>query len=275
MKSILITGCSSGIGLDAAQRLKSEGWRVFAACRQQKDCDRLAEMGFDSPRLDYTDQASLEQALAEVLEATGGTLDALFNNGAHPLNGLVEDLQTDGLRAIFEANFFGWHELTRRVVPVMRAQGHGHIVQCSSTLGLGYITFRGAYAASKHALEALSDTMRVELRETGIKVVLIEPGPIPTAFRRNGIPWFERFVDWKASAQRARYENVLIPRLYAEDLPPDRFELPPSAVSDALVRALGTDNPHPRYFVTKATWIMAIFMRLLPTRSVDRIVANL
>lgn len=271
MKSILITGCSSGIGLDAARTLKAAGWRVFAACRQQADCDRLIAEGFESPRLDYTDTASIENALAQVLESTGGTLDALFNNGAHPLSGLVEDLPTDGLRAIFEANFFGWHELTRRVVPVMRAQGHGHIVQCSSALGITFMRWRGAYAATKHALEALTDTLRLELRGTGIKVVMIEPGPIRTEFRRNGIPWFERFIDWQGSAQRARYETGLIPRLYAENPPPDAFELQPDAVSAKLLRALSTDNPAPRYYVTTVTYIAGILMRILPTRVADRI----
>lgn len=275
MKSILITGCSSGIGLDAAQRLASAGWRVFASCRQQSDCDRLRAMGFESPRLDYTDPSSIETALAEVLDATGGTLDALFNNGAHSMNGLVEDLPTDGLRAIFEANLFGWHDLTRRVIPVMRAQGHGHIVQCSSALGLGYMTFRGAYAATKHALEALSDTLRLELRDSGIHVVLIEPGPITTRFRRNGVPWFERYIDWKSSAQRALYETRLVPRLYAETDAPDRFELPPSAVSDKLLRILASDRPAPRHYVTTATWLTAILTRILPTRAVDRILTRI
>ncbi len=275
MKTILITGCSSGIGLDAARTLKARGWRVFASCRQQADCDRLIAEGFDSPRIDYTDRTSIEQGLAEVLNATGGTLDALFNNGAHQLNGLVEDLPTEGLRAIFEANFFGWHDLTRRVIPVMRTQGHGHIVQCSSALGLTYMQWRGAYAAVKHALEALSDTLRLELRDTGIKVVIIEPGPITSDFRRKGIPWFERYIDWRSSPRRDAYETGLFPRLYAENPGPDRFQLNADAVSAKLLRALETDNPAPRYYVTTVTWIAAILMRILPTRAVDRILTRI
>ncbi|WP_428926648.1 SDR family NAD(P)-dependent oxidoreductase [Marinibacterium sp. SX1] len=275
MKSILITGCSSGIGLDAARTLKANGWRVFAACRQQADCDRLKAEGFDSPRLDYTDPATIDSAMAEVLAATGGTLDALFNNGAHALSGLVEDLPTDGLRAIFEANVFGWHELTLRVLPVMRAQGHGHIVQCSSALGLTFMQFRGAYAATKHAIEALTDTLRLELRGSGIKVVLLEPGPITSEFRRNGIPWFERFIDWQGSPMRATYEDKLLPRLYADNPPPDRFELPARAVSDRLMRVLNSDDPAPRHYITTATWIAGILMRLLPTRWVDRTLSRM
>ncbi|MCB1311820.1 MAG: SDR family NAD(P)-dependent oxidoreductase, partial [Sedimentitalea sp.] len=152
-KSILITGCSSGIGLDAARGLRARGWRVFAACRQPGDCERLAAEGFESPRIDYCDEARIASGLDAVLAATGGTLDALFNNGAHQLAGAVEDLPVAGLRDIFESNFFGWHELTRRVIPVMRAQGHGRIVQCSSGIGLVAIPWRGAYAATKFALE--------------------------------------------------------------------------------------------------------------------------
>ena len=147
-KSILITGCSSGIGYDAAHGLKARGWRVFAACRRPEDCARLIEEGFESPLLDYTDPATLESALAEVLAATGGTLDALFNNGAYGLPGAVEDLPMDGLRAIFDTNFFGWHDLTCRVIPVMRAQGYGRIIQCSSVLGFVTMRYRGAYNAT-------------------------------------------------------------------------------------------------------------------------------
>lgn len=270
-KTILITGCSSGIGHDAAQGLRAQGWRVFASCRQQRDCDRLRAEGFDSPRIDYTDADSIETGLAQVLEATGGTLDALFNNGAHALNAAVEDLPTEGLREIFEANFFGWHELTRRVIPVMRAQGHGRIVQCSSSLGLVYMRWRGAYAATKHALEAFSDTLRLEMAGTGIKVVLIEPGPIGTKFRVNGRAYFERYIDWQNSPRRGEYENRLIPRMY-EDTGPDAFELPPAAVTAKLIRALEAKRPRPRYYVTVPTYLSGYLRRVLSTRAADWII---
>jgi NAD(P)-dependent dehydrogenase (short-subunit alcohol dehydrogenase family) len=180
-KSILITGCSSGIGYAAAHGLRARGWRVFAACRKAEDCARLRAEGFDAPLLDYTDEDSIHEALEQVLEATNGTLDALFNNGAYAIPGAVEDMPTDALRAIFESNFFGWHTLTRAVLPVMRAQGHGRIVQCSSVLGLITMPWRGAYNASKFALEGLTDTLRQEMRDTPIHVVLIEPGPVTHA----------------------------------------------------------------------------------------------
>ena len=273
-KSILITGCSSGIGYNAALGLRKRGWRVFASCRQAEDCARLRGEGFESPQLDYTATDSIGAALREVLDATGGGLDAVFNNGAHQLNGAVEDLPTDGLRAIFEANFFGWHELTRQVIPVMRAQGSGRIVQCSSALGLVTIPWRGAYAATKHALEAISDTLRIELQGTGIRVVLIEPGPITTLFREKGIPYFERYIDWQNSPKRSEYEARLLPRMYNPG-GADRFELGPEAVTAKLVRALEAQNPAPRYYVTTATYIAGYLRRVLSTRATDRIVSRI
>jgi NAD(P)-dependent dehydrogenase (short-subunit alcohol dehydrogenase family) len=273
-RSILITGCSSGIGADAAHGLRARGWRVFAACRQEADCARLRGEGFDSPQIDYTDEASIAAGLAEVLEATDGRLDALFNNGAHQMSGAVEDLPTEALRQTFESNFFGWHDLTRRVIPVMRAQGHGRIVQCSSTLGFVAFPWRGAYTATKHALEGLSDTLRVELRGTGIHVVLIEPGPITSALRKKGIPYFERYIDWQNSPRRADYEAQLLPRMYT-DTGPDRFELPASAVTAKLLRALDSRNPAPRYYVTTPTYIAGYLRRVLGSRAIDAIIARL
>ncbi len=273
-KSILITGCSSGIGLDAAHGMRAQGWRVFASCRQQRDCDRLRAQGFESPRIDYADADSIKAGLTEVLQATGGTLDALFNNGAHGLPGAVEDVPTDGLRHIFEANFFGWHELTRQVIPVMREQGHGRIVQCSSVLGLVAFPWRGAYVATKYAIEGLSDTMRLELKDTNIRVILIEPGPITSKLREKAIPLFERFIDWENSALRAKYENSLLKRLY-ESSGPDKFELPASAVTAKLVHAVEARRPKARYYVTTPTYIAGYLRRILPTRAIDRILSDI
>ncbi|WP_170360068.1 MULTISPECIES: SDR family NAD(P)-dependent oxidoreductase [Ruegeria] len=272
-KTILITGCSSGIGLDAAHGMRARGWRVFASCRQQRDCDRLRAQGFESPHIDYTDADSITAGLASVFEATGGTLDALFNNGAHGLPGAVEDLPTDGLRAIFEANFFGWHELTRQVIPAMRAQGHGRIVQNSSVLGLVAYPWRGAYVATKYAVEGLTDTLRLELADTDIKVILIEPGPITSKIRENSIPFFEKFINWQNSPLRERYESSLLKRLY-ESSGPDRFELPASAVTDKLAHAVESKRPRARYYVTTPTYIAGYLRRVLPTRTIDRILSD-
>ncbi len=274
-KTILITGCSSGIGYDAAQRLRERGWHVFASCRQQRDCDRLRAAGLDAPRIDYTDPASIDSGFAEVMAATGGTLDALFNNGAHALSGAVEDLPTEGLRAIFEANFFGWHHLTRQAIPVMRARGQGRIVQCSSVLGYATMRWRGAYSATKHGIEALSDTMRLELRGTGIHVALIEPGPITTKFRINGIAPFEKYIDWRASPHRAAYESGLVKRMYAPDKGPDPFELPASAVTKKVIHALESRRPRLRYRVTFPAHLFAFLKRILTTRAADRIAARI
>ena len=271
--TILITGCSSGIGYDAAHGLRSAGWRVFASCRKAGDCARLTAEGFESPRIDYEDPESIVTGLAEVLEATGGTLDALFHNGAYAIPGAVEDLPTAALRQIFEANLFGWHELTRHVIPVMRAQGHGRIVMNSSVLGFVGLRWRGAYVATKHALEGLTDVLRLEMRDTPVKVILIEPGPITSRIRANSIPHFERWIDWEASPRADQYRATLLRRLYNSG-GPDRFELPASAVTKALLRALRAPNPRPRYRVTLPTRAMAIATRLLPGRLLDALLAR-
>ena len=266
-KSILITGCSSGIGFDAAQTLKSRGWTVFAACRKAEDCTRLKEMDFHSPRIDYEDPDSIERGLAEVFEATGGKLDALFNNGAYAIPGLVEDLPTDALRTIFEANFFGWHDLTRRAIPALRKSESGRIIQCSSVLGFFAMKFRGAYNSTKFALEGLTDTLRLEMRHEDIHVILIEPGPIKTKIRENAIPHFEKWIDWESSAKRKLYDAARH-RLY-EDTGPDPGELMPEAVTAKLIHALESPRPKARYYVTQPTYVAGILRRMLPTRALD------
>ncbi len=271
-KSILITGCSSGIGLDAARTLAARGWRVFATCRQQGDCDRLQAEGLESFQLDYADEASIETALATALDRTGGTLDALFNNGAFACPGAVEDLPRGALRDIFEVNLFGYHDLARRVIPVMRRQGHGRIVNCSSVLGLVGMKWRGAYVATKFAMEGLSDVMRIEMKGTGVEVILIEPGPIGTRIRENAIPHFEKWIDWENSARREEYQ-ALRGRLY-EKSGPDRFELPCSAVTTKLIHAVEARRPKARYFVTTPTYLMNIARRALPTRMLDWVIAK-
>lgn len=270
--SILITGCSSGIGENAAYGLRDRGWRVFASCRQMEDCARLAGEGFEAPCIDYTDADSIKNGLGEVLKAADGRLDAVFNNGAHGLPGAVEDLPTEGLRAIFEANFFGIHELTRQVIPVMRRQGSGRIVHNSSVLGFVTYPWRGAYVATKYALEGLADTLRIELHGSGIHVVLIEPGPITTKIRENSIPHFERWIDWESSARRTEYENGLLKRLYVAPEGKDPFELSPDAVTKKLVHAIEAPRPNARYYVTTPTYIMDVLRRVLPTRGLDWVI---
>jgi NAD(P)-dependent dehydrogenase (short-subunit alcohol dehydrogenase family) len=274
MRSILITGCSSGIGHHAAHALAKRGWRVFATCRKREDTLRLQGEGLESLVLDLTDRDSIARALAEVLARSDGRLDALFNNGAYAIPGATEDLPTDALRAIFEANLFGWHELTRQVLPVMRAQGHGRIVQNSSVLGLAGLRWRGAYVATKFALEGLTDVLRLEMAGTGIQISLIEPGPVTSRIRENSIPHFERWIDWQASPRADQYRDSLLARLYDKQKP-DFFELPPDAVTRRLIHALEARRPRARYYVTTPTWLLGGARRVLPTRLLDMILRKL
>ena len=207
------------------------------------------------------------------MNATGGTLDALFNNGAYACPGLVEDLPSGALREIYQTNVFGWHELTRQIIPVMRAQGHGRIVQNSSILGFVTLPWRGAYNSTKFALEGLTDTMRIELRGTGIHVVLIEPGPVTSDIRQNSIPHFEKWIDWENSVRVADYRAGLQKRLY-EESGPDTFELPATAVTKKLVHALESRRPRARYYVTTPTYVMGFLKRDLPTRALDWVLAR-
>ncbi|HCP82036.1 MAG TPA: short-chain dehydrogenase [Octadecabacter sp.] len=272
-KSVLITGCSSGIGYDAAHGMRAAGWRVFASCRQAADCERLVAEGFESPLLDYNDTKTLETGLAEVLAATGGTLDALFNNGGFATLGAAEDLPREALRANFETNVFGVHDLNTRVIPVMREQGHGRIVNHSSVLGLVAMRWRSAYNTTKFALEGLTDTLRLEMADTNIKIITMNTGPVTSNIREKSIPHFERWIDWENSPRRAQYEETLRKRLY-EDSGPDKFELPASAVTAKLLKALTVANPKPRYYVTTPTYLMGFLRRILTTRALDRLLGK-
>lgn len=269
-KSILITGCSSGIGYDAALGLRAEGWRVFASCRKAEDCERLKAEGFDSPLIDYENSDTIHSGVAEVLAATGGTLDAVFNNGAYACPGAVEDLPRGALQAIFETNLFGVHELTTAVIPAMRKQGHGRIVNCSSILGFIGLKFRGAYVSTKYAMEGLTDVMRVEMEGTGIHCILIEPGPITSKIRENSIPHFEKWIDVASSPRKGQYDT-LRERLY-EDHGRDRFELPADAVTKKLIHAVTSPRPKPRYYITTPTHLMGFLRRILTTRALDRVI---
>jgi len=273
-KSILITGCSSGIGYDAAHSLQKRGWQVFATCRQQADCDRLTGEGLTSFVLDYELEASITSALKTCLEKTGGTLDAVFNNGAYAIPGPVEDLSRAALRANFEANFFGYFDLINQLMPLFRKQGHGRIVNCSSLLGMTALRYRGSYNATKFALEAMTDTLRLELRNTNIEAILIEPGPIKTDFRKNAIKQFDKWVDWENSELRSHYENTLLNTLKKAGTKKDPGELGPEAVTKALIKALESKRPKPRYFVTWPTYLTSTIRRLLPTRWSDAIFAR-
>lgn len=270
MKTILITGCSSGIGYDAATTLHKQGWQVLATCRKEADCKRLEESGLTSFVLDYASPESVSEGAKKALSLGKGRVDALFNNGAYAVPGCVEDIPRQALREIFEVNLFGQFELINYLLPSMREHNNGYIINNSSVLGFAGMTFRGAYCATKFAMEGMTDAMRIELADTEIKVVLIEPGPITTKIRANSIAPFERWIDVEGSAQRKRYDEQLKPRLYDDSGEPDRFELPPSAVTDKLIKILGSSNPRPRYYVTVPTYLSGYAKRIMSSRMFDR-----
>ncbi len=266
---VLITGCSSGIGLDCAHYLRARGWQVIATCRQPQDVAAREAEGFATCRLDLDDPQSIAEAVSFATQT--GPIAALVNNGAFALPGAVEDLPRGGLEAVFRTNLFGTHDLTRRMIAHFRDTGAaGRVVTVSSVLGLVGIPWRGAYVASKFALEGLTDVLRLEMADTGIRIVLVEPGPIGTMIRQNSIPHFEAWIDWRASPRRAQYEASLLKRLY-QPSGPDRFQLPPEAVSRTIHRALTARHPRARYTVTLPTRLAALSRRWLPDGLRDRL----
>ncbi len=266
---VLITGCSTGIGESAAWRLRDRGYRVIATARHSDDVTRLETAGFYALQLDLDYPESVQQAVETVAEHTGGDLYGVFHNGAFAIPGAMEDLGRDALRAQFETNVFGWHDLTRRLIPMMRARGAGRIIYNSSVLGLVCMPYRGAYNASKFATEAIADTLRLELIDSGIHIVLIEPGPIRTAFRENAYRAFCRHIDRQASVHQNAYA-AMIERL---NRPGDgsRFTLGPEAVVDKLVCALEAARPRSRYYVTLPTHVLGLMRRILPIRYLDKL----
>jgi NAD(P)-dependent dehydrogenase (short-subunit alcohol dehydrogenase family) len=267
-KSVLLTGCSSGIGRCVADGLKARGYQVFASARRMADVRLLADAGFTAVQLDLNDSASIERAVEQVFTLSGGQLHGLFNNGAYGQPGAVEDLSRAALRAQFETNLFGWHELTCKVLPWMRQQGHGRIIQNSSVLGLIALPYRGAYNASKFALEGLTDTLRLELQGSAIHVCLIEPGPIASHFRDNAYRAFQAHIDPQHSAHRENYQAMQ--RRFAST-EPSAFTLPPQAVLKRVIHALESPHPKARYYVTFPTYLFGYLRRILPTRMLDQL----
>ncbi|MEK7991527.1 MAG: SDR family NAD(P)-dependent oxidoreductase [Thiotrichaceae bacterium] len=267
-KAILITGCSSGIGYGVATGLKQRGYRVFATARKLEDVERLKNEGFESTQLDLNDSDSIHRAVKTVLELTDGKLYGLFNNGAYGQVGAIEDLSRTALREQFETNVLGTHELTCQLIPVMRGQGEGRIIQNSSLLGLTVLPLRGAYNASKYALEGLSATLRVELHGSGVYVSLIEPGPIRSRFRENGVLHFKRHIaDIKNSPHQAKYALAEQRLLKQGDVAP--FTLGTDAVLKKVIHALEAKKPKPHYFVTTPTYILVTLRYLLPVAAMD------
>jgi NAD(P)-dependent dehydrogenase (short-subunit alcohol dehydrogenase family) len=269
MKAILITGCSSGIGYTCALSLKARGYRVFATLRRDADAKRLEAEGLETVIMDYADRESVKACADEVSKRTGGKLYALFNNGAAGQPGAVEDLSRELLESSFAANFFGWHQLTILCLPMMRANGEGRIINCSSVLGIVAMKWRGAYNATKFAVEGLTDTMRLELRGTGIHVSTIEPGPIATKFVETALKNFEKHINVETSNYKTAYEDQ---RVRLGKGGSNRFKLPPESVLEKLIHAIESPRPKAHYYVTTPTYLMGFARRFLPQGIMDRFV---
>jgi NAD(P)-dependent dehydrogenase (short-subunit alcohol dehydrogenase family) len=272
-KTILITGCSSGIGYNAAITLHNRGHRVIATARNPGDVTRLTQQGLSCLQLDLADSLSIQQAVSQMLELTDGRCDVLFNNGAFGQPGAVEDLSRDVLRYQFETNLFRTHELTNLLIPIMRRQGQGRIIYNSSVLGLVAMRYRGAYNASKFALEGLADTLRLELHGTAIHISLIEPGPILTDFRQNSFTLYKKNIDAEHSVHKETYK-AMEERLQKEG-PALMFTLPAEAVTKKVIHAIEAKRPKIRYYVTFPTYLFAILKRILPMSWLDNLLRKI
>ncbi|KPQ16393.1 MAG: putative short-chain dehydrogenase [Rhodobacteraceae bacterium HLUCCO18] len=272
-RSILITGCSSGIGLAAAHTLRERGWHVIAACRKPEDVAARIADGFDSVGIDHGDTASVETGWTSAMEITGGRLDALFNNGGHGMSGAAEDVPREALELVFASNVFGVHQLTRLALPMMIAQGHGRIVMHSSVVGYTALRWRAAYVATKHAVEGLAKTMRVELRGTGVHVSILNTGPVASGFRENSVRLFNRWIDIDASRHAGFYRDEFMAQRDSDA--PVLFEGTADHVVRKLVHAVEAPRPRTRYLITPHAHVAAVLTRVLPDRVQDWIGARL
>jgi short-subunit dehydrogenase len=272
-KPILITGASTGIGYYTAHELKKAGYQVIASCRSTSDVARLQQEGLECVQIDLADSKSIQRGFVQVMEMTENHLYGLFNNGAYGQPGAVEDLPINALRQQFETNFFGWCELTNLVLPIMLQQGYGRIIQNSSVLGIAAMPLRGAYNASKYAIEGISDTLRLELAGTGVHVSLIEPGPIRSQFRKNALTALLEHIDIAKSRHHTTYNNAITRLAKTEATTP--FTLGPEAVYQRVVHALESRRPQTHYYVTFPTYLVGFMKRILPSRWLDKLLRRL
>lgn len=268
-KNIFITGCSTGIGFAAAFALKEKGYRVIASCRKQDDVNKLTQLGIEAIQLDLNDTDSIHHAMAQIKQLTKGKLDVLINNAGYGQAGALEDITRDVLRLQFETNVFGLLELTNLVIPMMRQQGQGRIINISSILGIISMPFRGAYNASKYALEGLSDTLRLELKSSGIDVITIEPGPIESRFADNCVESTLKYLDYNNSYFKKQYEDML--DSYKKKKNNSIFTKKPEAVINKLIHAIEAKKPRPKYPVTFPAHLLIFLKRILSTRLLDKI----
>ncbi len=267
--SILITGCSSGIGYMAAHALHQRGYQVIASCRKEQDVERLNNEGLTCIQLDLANEESIKSGVKQALDLTDNKLSALFNNGAYGQPGAIEDLPTKALRLQLETNLFGWHTLTTTLLPHFRQLGYGRIVQNSSILGFAAMKYRGAYNTSKFAIEGWTDTLRLELLNTNIRISIIEPGPIETQFRANGLRAFKQWINIEESVHASEYK-IQLARL-SKETSKNKFVLPPKACLEPLIHALESPKPKLRYRITTPTKVAAVLKRLLPGSILDKL----
>jgi short-subunit dehydrogenase len=268
--SILITGCSSGIGLETALYLHSKEYRVFATARKKKDVKKLRSLGLQAFKLDVTQPKTIQKTLNKILNITNGTLDIVFNNAGYGQPGAIEDISTEVLKEQFETNVFGLHEVTRQVLPIMQKQGYGKIIQHSSVLGLVSLKLRGAYNASKYAIEGLTDTLRLELKNTNVQITLLNTGPVTSDFRKNAILKAKEHIDIDHSRFKDEYEKSL-----QEDKSQVPFNLPAIEVAKIVEKIIISQRVKPRYYITKATYILGFAKRLLPNTLLDKILVRI
>ena len=266
MVNIVITGCSSGIGLETAKYLKSKGYKVYPTVKNEAHIPTLQKMGFENVmKLDVREPFEIADVIASVL-VEDGKIDVWFNNAGFGQAGAIEDIETHILREQFETNVFGLHECTRQIIPVMRRQGHGKIIQHSSVLGLVSLFGRGAYNASKYAIEGLTDTLRLELKDTNIHPVLLNTGPITSSFRETAMKKLQENVD---------IENSIFKENYLRNLSKEKSSVPfnqePIAVAKVVEKIILTSKPKPRYYITKATYILGYLKRILSTSALDKV----
>ncbi len=271
-KNILITGCSSGIGYDTAHYLHANGYKVYATARDAKDVERLKSEGLDAYTLDVTKADDIQKMLSIIID-NDAKLDAIFNNAGYGQPGALEDITTAVLKEQFETNFFGLHELTHQALSIMRKQGYGRILQHSSVLGIIALRFRGAYNASKYAIEGLCDTLRLELMESDIYVCTINTGPVHSDFRKNATKKLIENVNYKESFWKREYGAELFQREKSKE--DDMFTKESSVVIKNIVDALESKKPRPRYYNTLATHLLGGLKRILSTNNLDKILRKI
>lgn len=270
-KTVVVTGCSSGIGLAAARYLHTHGWKVAPTARKDADLDRLHKEGYRPVHLDVAMPGSVDQASSEILELFNGTVGAVVNNAGMGQPGAIEDLSREALRYQFEVNVLGLQDLTNRFIPTFRRQGYGRIVNISSVLGLVSLPFMGAYSATKFALEALSDALRMELHGSGITVSLVEPGPIRTRFGENAVTYGKKYLNFESSRFSHGYKRHMHSEPPGKGRDEDRFTLGPETVAQKIYHALSSSRPYRRYPVTVPAYIGMFIRRAAPAALIDHI----